>query len=97
MREARGRGEDNPQTRRRKGRAGGIKRMRVRMRKRVFQAWHRRCRGESCYVDSAPDIVPDGILTDHVRIVEPNGGDDVAQELGGEFSLQLRIKARGYV
>ena len=42
-----------------------------------------------------PDASRD--LDDHICIVEPNGGDDVVHELGGEFSLQLRVKARGCV
>ena len=42
-----------------------------------------------------PDALRDP--DDHVRIVEPNGGDDVVHELGVEFCFQLRIKARGCV
>ena len=43
--------------------------------------------------------MPDALrnLDDHVRVVEPNGVDDVVHEFGGEPGLQLRIKAWGCV
>ena len=43
-----------------------------------------------------PDASRD--LDDHICIlVEPNDGDDVVHELGGELSLQLRIKTQDCV